>query len=45
MRRFQPVLSHSEKIQNDTMHGKEELRLSWRLEPSHLSFSLSSWLV
>ncbi len=45
MSRFQPMSSQSEKIQNDTMHGKEELRLLWGLEPSHLSFSLPGWLV
>ena len=45
MGRFEPVSPHSEKIQNDTMHGKEKLRLSWRLEPSHLSFPLPGWLV
>ena len=41
----QPVSSDSEKIQNDTMHGKEELELSWRLEPSHLLFSPPCRLV
>ena len=42
---FESVPGQPEKIQNDAMHRKEELSLSWRLELSHLSFSLSGRLV
>ncbi len=44
-RRFQPVPRESEKIQNETVNREESLTLRWRLEPSHLPFSLSGRLV
>ena len=45
MSRFQSVSSQSEKILNETVNGEEELRLPWRLETSHLSFSLPGRLM
>ena len=45
MHRFQAVPRESEKIQNKTVNGEEELGLSWRLETSHLSFSLPGRLM
>ncbi len=45
MRRFKPVPSESEKIQNETVNRKESLSLGRRLEPSHLPLPLSSRLV
>ena len=45
MNRFESVTTQSEKIQNDTVDRKKELRLSRRLEPSHLPFPLSGWLL
>ena len=45
MRRFKPVPSESEKIQNDAVNGKKSLSLSRRLEPSHLPFPLPGRLV
>jgi hypothetical protein len=45
MSRLQPVSSQPEQIQTDAVNGKEGLRSSWRLEPSHLSFSLPRRLM
>ena len=43
--RFQPVPRESEKIQNEALNGKKSLRLSRRLEPSHLPLPLPGRLV
>ena len=41
----QQMPSDPEEIQDDSVDRQESLRLSSGLEPSHLSLSLSSWLV
>ena len=43
--RPQQMPSDSEEIQDDSVDRQESLRLSGRLEPSHLPLTLSSWLV
>ena len=41
----QQVASHAEEILDESMNGQESLRLTWRFELSHLSFSLPRRLV
>ena len=41
----QQVTSHTEKILNESVHRQEALRVSGRLEASHLALALSGRLM
>ena len=43
--RFEPVPAHSEKVLDNSVNGEKSLGLTWRLETSHLSFSLPGRFV
>ena len=45
MTRLQQMPADAEEVLDKSMHGQESLRLTWRFELSHLSFSLPRQLV
>ena len=45
MTRLQQMPADAEEVLDKSMHGQESLRLTWRFELSHLSFSLPRRLV